>query len=304
VTHEELRALLPAYAAGALDGFASDAVRAHLATGCAACLAEVYARPVGLPRTNAGSPPVVPAPPPPAVDRRGGLVAAVVALALGLTAAVAWIIVELRGREASSRTETARIEERLAGVVAARADLAARVEALARDVAGAEATASRATEAARAARDESARLRDELAAAQARIDALRGGIHRRENELARLRLGANGRSGSMLDTPGAELLPLRAIAPFRDGRGHVLWSPADGGVAWVFGLPPASYRVRVVLNDDRELLGPAFRVDTAGGAVVALPTDTTRLRPQAVEIVLDPAGRRILGWERRAPAGD
>ena len=48
VTHEELRALLAPYAAGVLDDETSQAVRAHLAGGCLACLDELFAHPVGL----------------------------------------------------------------------------------------------------------------------------------------------------------------------------------------------------------------------------------------------------------------
>jgi putative zinc finger protein len=297
VTHEEVRALVPAYAAGALDEFASDAVRAHLATGCTVCLADVYARPVGLPRSdNASHPIVVPAPRP---RFRPGLGTAVVALALALAAAVAWIVAELRGREAESRAETARTAERLTDVVASRANLTARLEALEREVAASAEAASRATAALRAAGDESARLRDEIAAAGARVDALRARVRRRDDEIARLRLGGVGRSGEVLAAPGAELLPLHALAPFRDGRGHVLWSAAgDGGVAYLFGLPRASYRVRVLLDDGREVSGTPFGVDGDGTAVVPVPTDTSHVHPRAVEVVLDPAGRRVLGWDR------
>jgi hypothetical protein len=298
VTHEEVRALVPAYAAGALDEFASEAVRAHLATGCAACLADVYARPVGLPRgDNASRSIVVPAP---RARYRAGLGTAVVVLALALAAAVAWIVAELRGREAESRAEAARTAERLTDVVASRANLTARLEALEREVAASAEAASRATAALRAAGDESARLRDELAAAGARVDALRARVRRRDDEIGRLRLGGVGRSGEMLAAPGAELLPLHALAPFRDGRGHVLWSAAgDGGVAYLFGLPRANYRLRVLLDDGREVSGTPFGVDGDGTAVVAVPTDTSHVHPRAVEVVLEPAGRSVLGWERR-----
>jgi Putative zinc-finger len=298
VTHEEVRALVPAYAAGALDEFASDAVRAHLATGCAVCLADVYARPVGLPRSNNASHPIVV--PAPRGRFRPGLGTAVVVLALALAGAVAWIVAELRGREAESRAEAARTAERLTDVVASRANLTARLDALEREVAAWAEAASRANAALRAAGDESARLRDELAASGARVDALRAGVRRRDDEIARLRLGGVGRSGEMLAAPGAELLPLHALAPFRDGRGHVLWSAAgDGGVAYLFGLPRASYRVRVLLDDGREVSGTPFGVDGDGTAVVAVLSDTSHVHPRTVEVVLEPAGRRVLGWDRR-----
>lgn len=50
VTHEHLRMLLPHYAAGALTSADAEAVRAHLATGCADCLGAFYRMPIGMPR--------------------------------------------------------------------------------------------------------------------------------------------------------------------------------------------------------------------------------------------------------------
>src|SRR5437899_2001015 len=99
VTHEELRALLASYAAGALDCEASAAVRALLAEGCLACLDELFVHPVGLPRAVAPQSP----PDAPPAPSRGGLVVGIVGLSLALAAAVGWMIVELRARETAAR---------------------------------------------------------------------------------------------------------------------------------------------------------------------------------------------------------
>jgi len=50
VRHHEVQGLLAAYAAGTLAEADAERVRAHLASGCLECLADVFARPVGLPR--------------------------------------------------------------------------------------------------------------------------------------------------------------------------------------------------------------------------------------------------------------
>lgn len=51
VTHEDLRTLLPRYAGGLLTMAEAETVRAHLASGCTACLDVLYRMPVGMPRT-------------------------------------------------------------------------------------------------------------------------------------------------------------------------------------------------------------------------------------------------------------
>jgi len=48
--HAEIAALIPRYAAGALQGDMERSVRSHLASGCAACRRELYRRPVGVTR--------------------------------------------------------------------------------------------------------------------------------------------------------------------------------------------------------------------------------------------------------------
>lgn len=70
MTHEELQGLLPRYATGALSMAEAAPVQVHLATGCAACLAQVLDRPLGG-RRAAPHPVVAPPAPPmaPAVVR-------------------------------------------------------------------------------------------------------------------------------------------------------------------------------------------------------------------------------------------
>src|SRR5690349_14897131 len=142
VTHEEVYPLLPAYAAGALELDASDAVRAHLAGGCGACLQQVFGRHGGVERRALPAPAVepravdTPSPPrrPPAERSGRALAVAVVTLALALAAAVGWMTVELRGREIAARADAARTAQQLAEAQAARVDLVARLDALERDV--------------------------------------------------------------------------------------------------------------------------------------------------------------------------
>src|SRR5206468_1244201 len=105
VTHGELRPLLAGYAAGTLDEAGSEAVRAHLADGCVACLRDVFDRPVGLPRTPAS--PAAPAPRP-APPRRGVRVLAV-GIGVALAALGVRAIGDLRGTVARvSALETQR----------------------------------------------------------------------------------------------------------------------------------------------------------------------------------------------------
>jgi hypothetical protein len=309
VTHEEVYPLLPAYAAGALDLDASDAVRAHLAGGCGACLQHVFGRRVGVePRAlpaPAGEPTAGdPAPSSrPTADRPGrALAAAVVTLALALAAAVGWMVVELRARETAARAEVARTAERLAEAQAARVDLTGRLDALEREVA---ALRNAEAEAAHAATE--AALRDDLDAAHTRIDALGQVLRRRERELERLRLGVDGGDPlrATIAAPGVELLPLRAVPPFQDARGHALWRPGAASVLlWAFDLPapPAggSYRVRVTLADGRALAPRPLGVDGRGQASAPVPLDGAGGSPQEIDVVLEPAGRPVLQWRRAA----
>src|SRR5437773_1899630 len=129
VTHEELRPLLAGYAAGTLDEAGCEAVRVHLASGCVACLHDVFDRPVGLPRTPPGPPAPAPRPASAARQPRG---LGVLAVGLGLVLAALGVrtIGELRGRQAGTAARVAELEPE-------RGTLSARVAALEHDAAAA-----------------------------------------------------------------------------------------------------------------------------------------------------------------------
>ena len=59
VTHDHLRMLLPRYAAGTLGRDQVEGVQSHLATGCTACLNELFRLPVGMPREASPRPPAI-----------------------------------------------------------------------------------------------------------------------------------------------------------------------------------------------------------------------------------------------------
>jgi hypothetical protein len=310
VTHEELQALLPAYAAGTLDVTASEAVRAHLASGCLDCLHEVFGRPVGLPRAAPTHPPPLPAPAVQSAPRRRGLEVAVVVLSLALAAVVAWTIVELRGREATYRAQASATAAQLAEAEAARRELAARVQTLERDLTAAQAEAARQAEAVRQTAETSARLQTDLEAARERIATLTRGLRRRDGEIDRLLQSFDDEHAlrGLLATPGMEVLPLKPVAPFRDVRGQALWHPGrDTVLVYAFGLPPlaarSTYRIRVALDDGRQVPGPAFRVDTRSDIAVPVRLEANGARLKEIEVVIDPAAQRVLAGRRAAPGG-
>jgi hypothetical protein len=313
VTHEDLRALLPAYAAGALDTEVFESVRAHLASGCLLCLQEVYDRPVGLPRTAfreapepaPAQPPPEPTPPPPVANppvptvRHVGLVAAVVVLGLALAACVTWMIVELQTRLASEQATAARATARLGEAETARAALTARIEALAQAADVAHDAASRETAAEREAHAEVAA---ELEAAREQIATLTRTLKRREGDLERMRLGLDGRDTlhDLVATPGLDLLRLRPVAPFRDVRAHALWRPgARSLLVYAFGLPTlpteATYRVRIAL-DQAQNAERTLTPTPKGEATAAITFDHPPTHIQDIQILLDPPGKQVLAW--------
>ena len=310
MTHEELHALLPAYAAGTLDVATSEAVREHLANGCLECLHEVFGRPVGLPRWT---------PPPPSrpevqpamqlAPRRRGLGAAVVVLALALATVLAWTIFELRGREATYRAQAGAAAAQLAEAETVRRELTARVHALEREVAVAQSEASRQADAVRETAETNARLQSELEAARERIAMLTRSIRRRDSEIDRLLQGFDDERAlyGLLATPGMEVMPLKPVAPFRDVRGQVLWHPArDTVLVYAFGLPPlasaSTYRVRVVLDDGRQVPGPSLRVDSHRDIAFPVRLEAAGARLKEVEILIDPAAQPVLAGRRAQPA--
>jgi len=139
VTHEEVRGLLPRYAAGVLSDSLAEAVRDHLATGCVGCLGDVFGRPLA---TTGGRPAPV------TVARRRRRIAAVgLVLALVGVAVAAAVIVERRPSRPRADREAVR---RLADLRAARRALAHRFAELEQDAARAD-SAARDADAARAA---------------------------------------------------------------------------------------------------------------------------------------------------------
>lgn len=267
-------------------------MRTHLAGGCADCLEELFAQPVGWPASASDGQPSGPAR---RVRRQsaGRLPTAVVlALGVALAALVAWTISDLQRREMAARLEALRAGHRLAEDAAEVAAQAARVTALERELATARDELARLHGAAETA----TRLRDELAAAEERVAALLRDMDRRDVELERLRMGAAERQSvrDLLATPGVEVLPLAAVPPYRDVRGHVLWHPARPVVVlYAFGLPAGGYRVRLRLDDGRAVAVPLGRQSPDGDAAlpVRLATvgaklrDVTVVRAQGQEIL-------------------
>jgi len=313
VTHDALRALLPLYAAGELTELDAEAVRAHLASGCATCLDDVYSRPVGLPVPTGGPRPE------PAVGRvrrravgtsrspLAAVLAGLLALALMIVGGCLWLIAGLQARDAARARDVDRIAAQLGEVDARRAELGTRLEAIAGALDAARAESRAQTDAARAAADASAELARELDAAETRIATLTRGVHRRDAKIDRLLSGVDEDRTlrELVEAPGAELLQLRAVPPFVDGRGHVLWQPGRARIlVYAFGLPrppPATgYRLRVHLDGGQTIAGPIFVPDREGAAVVAVRLDANVARIADVEVLLEPGARAVLAGH---PAG-
>ena len=333
VTHDELRALLGAYAAGALSESAAEAVRAHLASGCKECLHDVFSRPVGLQPTREAEParevtepprdvpetPATSVPPARRVrrGRRWGLVVAIVLLALALATFASWTIYDLREREAAHHGEAVRLAARVseletarAELNTARAELNTRIEALGQDREAAREEAVRQAEAVRATAEENASLKAELEAARARIATLSRGVQRRDTEISQLLAGGDEERvmRELAATPGLELVRLRPIPPVTDAGGHVLWHPArDTLVLYAFDLPPlaegARYRVRLRLGDGRVEEGPVFRPGPRGDVALPIRVNGGPLPLREVQVVRDATAEPVLvGQTRSLPA--
>jgi len=318
VTHEELRALLPRYAAGVLDETRSEAVRTHLATGCDECLQDVFTRPVGLPvdkeRQTANA---VAARPRHRRRRRARRVAGVLlgTVAVGAIALAAWAFGALWGREAAQRVETerlraeaARLADRVTENERALAELRGRADGLAAALTAAREESGRQAEAAREMAEENARLAEQLDEARRRVDELTPALRARQRELDRLRRAADDEHllRDLLATPGSELWGLRPVAPFRDAHGQVVWHPARREmILYAFGLPPlpagSTYEVRLGLDDGDRVAGPSFAPSANGTAVVSVPVNAEAQRVREIEVVLEPAAAPVLTGSRRPP---
>ena len=158
MTHEEVRGLLPRYAAGVLSDALAEAVRDHLATGCVGCLDDVFTR-----RLNPTA--VRPAPKTVARPRRRVAAVALVVGVVGVAVAAA-VIVERGPSRPRAEREAAR---RLADLRAARRALAHRFADLERDAARAD-TAARDADEARAAMSD---VQNALALSRLRIRMLK-----------------------------------------------------------------------------------------------------------------------------------
>lgn len=299
MTHEELHALLPTYAAGTLSPQEAQAVRRHLASGCPQCLGDLFRRPVGMPRAPVER---TPARARPGVGWLVGL--GTVAVLLGF--ATTWLVASWRTGADTTGALLGTLRAQLERGQEERSRLAGRADALERELADVRAEEqSRAAEAASAdaAREQASR---DLAAAQERIATLARGVQRRDGEIDRLLSGVDDVHAlrELLTSPGVRLIPLVG-----DGgaRGHVLWHP-DRAVLVValFDLPPlpegAVYRVRTRGDGARGVDGPAVRPGADGDTVV-----TMRLRQPpgpALEVTVDrePPGERVLGGRAAAAA--
>ncbi|TMA39319.1 MAG: zf-HC2 domain-containing protein [Deltaproteobacteria bacterium] len=289
MTHDELRAVLPPYAAGELEEEPAEVVRAHLATGCPDCLGALFRLPVGRPRSRweAGL----------RRERRLAPATAVV-LALALAALVGWTIRDLRQREAERRAESVRAAARLIEVETARAEAVARSDAFGRTLEAVRAEVAEARAAARGAAGERARLEAELAAAEARSGSLLRSIRRRDAEIDRLLGGAPERTlADLAAMPGFGVARLEPRTS--DGaRGHLLWHPARAAaLLYAFGLPAAgrSYRVELELDDGRVQAGPAFAAGSDGEAILPIRLPVVGARLRGVTVVQDPGARPVLG---------
>jgi len=318
VNHEDVNPLLQRYAAGDLDEAEALAVRAHLATGCAQCLATVFRPHHNGPSPEAAAGAAIVAPLVVGALRRSRRLVIILGLiALLLTAATGWMIGLLATRETTLREEAelaaarlaeldrARAElERTRGELEARAAAAAMARAAAEDEARRQAEAAqrqaeaaqRQTEAAQASADANAELARRLESAEARVAQLSRGVRSREAEIGRLLAGAEVRAlGDLAATPGVQVLRLVPSIAGDVGRGHVLWHPARERIMlYVFDLPAARYRVRLWLDGQVIMPGPDLRLGTHGEAATAIELGVRAARLSAVEVLREPGDDRVL----------
>jgi outer membrane murein-binding lipoprotein Lpp len=302
VTHEAIRPLLADYAAGTLDAAGCEAVRVHLAEGCVACLAEVFDRPVGLPRTPASPP--APMPGSLAHVRRGFRVLAA-GLGLALAALGVRAISELRSRQADTAERLSELETQRGALSARVATLEHDVEVARRQLEAARAEASGLAQTVRATAEADAEQRRRLEAIEARATRLARTLAARQREIGRLRAEADARGtlAALLGAPGLEVLPLAPVAPFHDVRGHVLWRPThDSVLLYASGLPrlPAgsTYQVHLAFDEGGEQAGPSFRPDGDGALALAIPLGRAAERLRVVRVLLEPAAEPVLAGSR------
>jgi hypothetical protein len=169
MTHDELRALMPAYAAGLLSGSQVDSLRTHLASGCAECLGDLFTRRMGLPAVPAKERPP-PERPSPERSAAPGLAGVVIGLLVALLVIEAGAFVTLRKRDDAEHRAFLETME------AERAEQTDRITALERELSAAETTAAQRAMELQIAGDKTAELEGALADAKERIELL---THRR-----------------------------------------------------------------------------------------------------------------------------
>jgi hypothetical protein len=301
VTHEEVRPLLPAYAAGTLPDELVEQVRAHLASGCLSCLGTIYEHPVGLPRPSR----VIHEP------SRGilpiAILASVAALAAGGWAWNGW---RLRTERADHAWALASERARLTAMADERAEIAERLAALERDAGSVRSRVDEAVGAHGDAEAERARLEGALAEAQRRLDDAERDLARRDRRIGRLLAGVDARQPlrELLDAPGLQLVRLEPAGLFRDVRGHVLWNPAAGTLAvYAYDLPrlagEAAYRLRLVV--DGQVVRPEVPLtrDRSGLAVATVRLNGNPARLAEVQVVRDPGEEPVLAGRLSPRAG-
>lgn len=244
MSHEPFDTLAPVYAVGALDG--DDLVRfqAHLREGCPTCEAVLRDSEDALAALGREAPPMLP----PAHVRD----------------------TLLRRVEASSRPRSSRFRwvRWAAGTVAAAIGAAVFTGGLvaARYEARLGLVARETTQAREQMRREQARLREEIAAAQA-VNAL-------------------------LRDPATRVVALSGLAAAPGASGRVVWHETSGGRLYVTGLPAAprgkTYELWTIAGTTPRPAG-TFDVDAAGAAAhVVAPVDDGPVKVFAV--TLEPAG--------------
>jgi hypothetical protein len=266
VRHAELRQRLRAYADGTLAEPDAELVRAHLGTGCPECLAELFTRPVGLPR-------------PPIILRRarGPIVAAVAAGAAALGLGAGALVATARGPRLDQATTVERLASEIQQLRADRtqADAAAhahleRLESRMHDVLAPQPAPSA----------------PPPAAAPSATPPATDAVPRWLAEL--------------LASPGARTIPLAAGSAAPDATGYAVWSPTRGiAMVAAAGLPgghdEAVYRVRIAFNDGTVAWAGDFTASPDGSLVATVTgPPAERRRITDVELHRDPPGAVVL----------
>lgn len=301
VTHEEVRPLLPAYAAGTLPDELVEQVRGHLASGCLSCLGAVYEHPVGLPRPRG---------PIHEPSRQLLPIALVAGVAVVAGAGWAWTGWRLRTERADHAWALASERARLLALTEERAEIAGRLGALERDVGSSRRRVDEAVDAHGDAESERARLEGALAESQRRLEEAERDLARRDRRIGRLLAGVDARQPlrELLDAPGLQLVRLEPAGLFRDVRGHVLWNPSAGTlVVYAYDLPrlPGDRRYRLRLLVDGSVLRPEIPLsrDGSGLAVATVRINGDPARLAEVQVVRDPGEEPVLAGRLGPRAG-